>query len=51
MKYLSWNKNIKKHSIRALVGHENYEYKVKELSATKTGFAYPGLQHLAMPQL
>jgi len=39
---LSWNKNIKKHSIRALVGHENYEFRTKSLSATKTGFAYPG---------
>ncbi len=39
---LSWNKNIKKHSIRALAGHENYDYKSKALSATKTGFAYPG---------
>lgn len=44
---LSWNKNIKKHSIRALVGHENYEYKYKELSATKTGFAYPGFTALS----
>jgi len=41
---LSWNKNIKKHSIRALAGHENYQYKVRSLQATKTGFSYPGNQ-------
>lgn len=40
---LSWNKNIQKHSIRALVGHENYEFKTKFLSATRQGFSYPGL--------
>jgi TonB-linked SusC/RagA family outer membrane protein len=39
---LSWNKTIKRHNIRALAGHENYQYKTNFISATKTGFSYPG---------
>ena len=39
---LNWNKTIKKHNIRALAGHENYQYKTSFISATKTGFSYPG---------
>lgn len=39
---LTWNKRLDKHNIRALAGHENYEFRTKQLSATKTGFAYAG---------
>jgi TonB-linked SusC/RagA family outer membrane protein len=41
---LSWNKTIGKHNIRALAGHENYQYKERFLSATKTGFSFPRTQ-------
>ena len=39
---LTWNKRLDKHNIRALAGHENYEFRTKFVSATKTGFSYPG---------
>lgn len=39
---LSWRKNYGKHAVSALAGHENYKYRYQELSATKTGFAFPG---------
>ncbi|MFN8264963.1 MAG: SusC/RagA family TonB-linked outer membrane protein [Chitinophagaceae bacterium] len=39
---LSWDKKIARHNVRALVGHENYQFRTKYLSATKTGFNYPG---------
>ncbi|MCC6636019.1 MAG: SusC/RagA family TonB-linked outer membrane protein, partial [Chitinophagaceae bacterium] len=39
---LKWGKSFKKHNVSALAGHENYKYKSNSLSATKTGFAYPG---------
>jgi TonB-linked SusC/RagA family outer membrane protein len=41
---LSWNKSYKKHNVRALAGHENYQFKNRYLSAEKTGFDYPGTQ-------
>lgn len=39
---LKWSKDFKKHNVGVLLGHENYKYKESYLSATKTGFAYPG---------
>lgn len=39
---LNYTKTIGRHNVRALVGHENYQYKTNYLSATKTGFSYPG---------
>ncbi|MBK8088288.1 MAG: SusC/RagA family TonB-linked outer membrane protein [Chitinophagaceae bacterium] len=40
---LSWNKKLfDRHNVRALVGHENYQFRTSFLSATKTGFSYPG---------
>lgn len=38
---LSWNKRFDRHNVRALAGHENYEFRTKQLSATKTGFSFP----------
>lgn len=39
---LSYKKDIQKHSINVLAGHENYKFTTSQLSATKTGFSYPG---------
>lgn len=39
---LSWAQNFGKHSLTALAGHENYKFYTTQLSATKTGFNYPG---------
>ncbi|MBD1398001.1 TonB-dependent receptor [Pontibacter sp. JH31] len=44
---LTWNKQFGNHSLRALAGHENYEYESRNVSATKTGFAFPGTNELA----
>ncbi|MEO7310382.1 MAG: SusC/RagA family TonB-linked outer membrane protein [Chitinophagaceae bacterium] len=38
---LSYNKDFGKHNVSVLAGHENYEYITSNLSATKTGFAFP----------
>ena len=43
---LSWNKDFGNHSIRALVGHENYKWQNTNLSATKTGFQFPDIIQL-----
>jgi TonB-linked SusC/RagA family outer membrane protein len=37
---LTWDKNFGVHNVRALVGHENYNYKDASQSATKTGFQF-----------
>jgi TonB-linked SusC/RagA family outer membrane protein len=41
---LNWNKTFKKHNLRALVGHENYQYRDNFLEATKENFSKPGAQ-------
>lgn len=43
---LTWNKQFGSHSLRALAGHENYEYESRNVSATRTGFAFPGTTEL-----
>ncbi|MBW6537334.1 MAG: SusC/RagA family TonB-linked outer membrane protein, partial [Mariniphaga sp.] len=43
---LTWNKEIGKHNIDVLAGHENYSYKYNYLSGTKTGFPFGGLFEL-----
>lgn len=43
---IKWAKNFKKHNVSALAGHENYKYKSRSMSATKTGFSYPGQTEL-----
>ncbi|MFD3001151.1 SusC/RagA family TonB-linked outer membrane protein [Pontibacter toksunensis] len=44
---LSWNKELGSHTINALVGHENYSYERRFMSATRTGFPFPGTSELA----
>ncbi|GGG07113.1 SusC/RagA family TonB-linked outer membrane protein [Pontibacter amylolyticus] len=44
---LTWNKQFGNHSLRALAGHENYDWESRNVSATKTGFAFPGTTELA----
>jgi TonB-linked SusC/RagA family outer membrane protein len=44
---LSYNKELGDHSISALLGHENYSFKQNYLSATRTGFPFPGTNELA----
>lgn len=43
---LSWNKTFGNHNVRALVGHENYRYQFEQVSATRTGFPFPGTTEL-----
>lgn len=44
---LSWNKNINGvHNVRALVGHENYQYRANGLAGYKSGFLFPGYTEL-----
>jgi TonB-linked SusC/RagA family outer membrane protein len=43
---LSWTKSLGNHNIRALVGHENYKYQYEQLTATRTGFPFPGTTEL-----
>jgi TonB-linked SusC/RagA family outer membrane protein len=44
---LTWNKKFGKHSLTALAGHENYSYERRFVSATRTGFPFPGTNELA----
>ncbi|PRY10683.1 TonB-linked SusC/RagA family outer membrane protein [Pontibacter ummariensis] len=44
---LSWNKQFGSHSISALAGHENYSLESRFMSATRTGFPFPGTSELA----
>jgi TonB-linked SusC/RagA family outer membrane protein len=44
---LKYNKAIGDHNISALAGHENYKFKINILSATRTGFPFPGSSELA----
>lgn len=43
---LNWNRDFDKHSVKALVGHENYKWTNTNLSATKTGFQFPNVIQL-----
>jgi TonB-linked SusC/RagA family outer membrane protein len=38
---LSWNKNLDKHDIRVLAGHENYRYQYNYRAAYMSGFLFP----------
>lgn len=42
----NFGKKINDHTIEALAGHENYNYKFNLLSATRSGFPFPGLVEL-----
>jgi TonB-linked SusC/RagA family outer membrane protein len=44
---LSYHKSIGNHNINALVGHENYFFRQNFVSATRTGFPFPGTNELA----
>ena len=39
---LTWNRGFGNHNVRALVGHENYKYQYSFVSASKSGFLFPG---------
>lgn len=41
-----YDKTFNGHSFHALAGHENYNYKFNVLSATRSGFSFPGLVEL-----
>ncbi|MDB5224280.1 MAG: hypothetical protein JWN83_2947 [Chitinophagaceae bacterium] len=43
---LNFNKSFGRHSVRALVGHENYKWSNTVMSATKTGFQFPDIIQL-----
>ena len=44
---LSWNRNFGNHGFNALAGHENYSFEGRFVSATRTGFPFPGTTELA----
>lgn len=44
---LSWAKSFGDHNFSALAGHENYFFRQNVLSATRTGFPFPGTSELA----
>jgi TonB-linked SusC/RagA family outer membrane protein len=39
---LSWAKSFDQHNLRALLGHENYDYRTSDVSANSSGFLFPG---------
>jgi TonB-linked SusC/RagA family outer membrane protein len=41
-----YNRDIGEHGIEALAAHENYNYKFNYLTATRSGFPFPGLMEL-----
>ncbi|RZK46463.1 MAG: SusC/RagA family TonB-linked outer membrane protein, partial [Pedobacter sp.] len=43
---LNWTKDFGPHSIRALAGHENYRFQFNQLTASRTGFPFPGTNEL-----
>jgi TonB-linked SusC/RagA family outer membrane protein len=43
---LNWNKTFDRHSVRALVGHENYSWTSSGMSANQSGFLFPGQNEL-----
>ncbi|TDO19297.1 SusC/RagA family TonB-linked outer membrane protein [Pedobacter duraquae] len=44
---LTWNKSFGDHNLTVLAGHENYFFRQNVLSATRTGFPFPGTSELA----
>jgi TonB-linked SusC/RagA family outer membrane protein len=44
---LNYNKKIGNHGFNALAGHENYSLESRFMSATRTGFPFPGVVDLA----
>lgn len=43
---LTWSKTFGEHSLRVLAGHENYQYRYNNMSATKINFPFPGTSEL-----
>jgi TonB-linked SusC/RagA family outer membrane protein len=43
---LTWNHDFGPHSIRILAGHENYRFQFNQLTASRTGFPFPGTTEL-----
>lgn len=43
---LNWNKTVKSHSFDFLAGHESYDFKYNYLSASRSGFPFPGQYEL-----
>lgn len=43
---VTYDKTFGDHHINVLAGHENYKYRYNYLSATRTGFPFPGLVEL-----
>lgn len=43
---LTWNHDFGPHSIRVLAGHENYRFQFNQLTASRTGFPFPGTTEL-----
>ncbi|MDN3586991.1 TonB-dependent receptor [Pedobacter aquatilis] len=43
---LSYAKNFGDHNVSALVGHENFKFRQNFMSATRTGFPFPGTSEL-----
>lgn len=43
---LTWSKTFGEHSVRVLAGHENYQYRYNNMSATKINFPFPGTSEL-----
>jgi TonB-linked SusC/RagA family outer membrane protein len=43
---IRYDRNIGEHGIQALAAHENYNYKYNVLTATRSGFPFPGLVEL-----
>lgn len=44
---LTWNKKFGEHSFTVLGGHENYAWESRNVTATRTGFPFPGTTELA----
>lgn len=44
---LSYNKKFGEHTVTALAGHENFFFRQNVVSATRTGFPFPGSSELA----
>jgi len=43
---LSWKKSFGNHNVRALAGHENYNFRYNVVSANSSGFLFPGQSEL-----
>ncbi|NEM96705.1 SusC/RagA family TonB-linked outer membrane protein [Pontibacter burrus] len=44
---LTWNKTFGDHSFNFLAGHENYWWESRNVTATRTGFPFPGTTELS----